>query len=47
MTQDPGHSIRGRTPYLPIHKRPRLRLPNDARVAVWTIVAADGQSPAP
>ena len=38
MTHEPGHSVRKRAPYLPIHKRPRLCLPDDARVAVWTIV---------
>jgi len=35
---EPGYSLRGRTPYLPIHKRPKLVLPDKARVAVWTIV---------
>ena len=38
MTQEPGHSLRSRAPYLPIHKRPPLNLPGGARVAVWTIV---------
>jgi len=46
MTRDTGDSVRGRTPYLPIHKRPRLSLPNDARVAVWTIVNVENWSPA-
>ena len=45
MTQGPGHSVRNRTPYLPIHKRPRLRLPDDARVVVWTIVNVENWSP--
>ncbi|HZB54276.1 MAG TPA: polysaccharide deacetylase family protein, partial [Reyranella sp.] len=45
MTQDPGHSVRSRAPYLPIHKRPRLRLPDGARVAVWTIVNVENWSP--
>ena len=45
MTQEPGHSLRSRTPYLPIHKRPRLQLPGDARVAVWTIVNVENWSP--
>ena len=46
MTREAGDSVRGRTPYLPIHKRPRLSLPNDARVAVWTIVNVENWSPA-
>ena len=46
MTRETGDSVRGRTPYLPIHKRPRLSLPNDARVAVWTIVNVENWSPA-
>ena len=45
MTNDTGHSVRGRAPYLPIHKRPRLVLPNNARVAVWTIVNVENWSP--
>ncbi|MBI2736111.1 MAG: polysaccharide deacetylase family protein [Rhodospirillales bacterium] len=45
MTQEPGYSLRSRAPYLPIHKRPTLRLPNDARVAVWTIVNVENWSP--
>ena len=31
---EPGDSLRSRTPYLPIHKRPKLTLPGNARVAV-------------
>ena len=46
MTAEIGHSVRNRVPYLPIHRRPRLRLPNDARVAVWTIVNVENWSPA-
>ncbi|WP_428680349.1 polysaccharide deacetylase family protein [Reyranella sp.] len=46
MTRDTGDTVRGRTPYLPIHKRPRLSLPNNARVAVWTIVNVENWSPA-
>ena len=42
---DPGYSLRGRTPYLPIHKRPKLTLPNNARVAVWTIVNVENWMP--
>jgi len=45
MANETGHSVRGRTPYLPIHKRPRLELPNKARVAVWTIVNVENWSP--
>ncbi len=32
-------------PYAPIHRRPPLKLPNDARVAVWTIVNVENWSP--
>lgn len=46
MTRETGDSIRRRTPYLPIHKRPKLTLPGDARVAVWTIVNVENWSPA-
>jgi allantoinase len=45
MTNDPGHSVRGRAPYLPIHKRPKLVLPDKAKVAVWTIVNVENWSP--
>ncbi len=45
MTDKPGHSIRARLPYAPIHKRPRLSLPGGARVAVWTIVNVENWSP--
>ncbi len=45
MTRELGESVRGRTPYLPIHKRPRLELPGKARVAVWTIVNVENWSP--
>jgi hypothetical protein len=38
MTLDIGGSVRSRLPYMPIHRRPALRLPGDARVAVRTIV---------
>ena len=31
MTQEPGHSLRNRAPYLPIHKRPHHNLPGGAR----------------
>jgi peptidoglycan/xylan/chitin deacetylase (PgdA/CDA1 family) len=45
MTETIGGSVRGRLDYVPIHRRPRLRLPNDARVAVWTIVNVENWSP--
>jgi peptidoglycan/xylan/chitin deacetylase (PgdA/CDA1 family) len=37
--------IRGRLDYVPITERPRLRLPGDARVAVWTIVNVENWLP--
>jgi peptidoglycan/xylan/chitin deacetylase (PgdA/CDA1 family) len=40
-----GNSIRERVSYEPIHKRRPLRLPNDARVAVWTIVNVENWAP--
>lgn len=46
MSNDIGSSVRARVRYQPIHKRPSLRLPNDARVAVWTIVNVENWSPA-
>jgi len=46
MTSEIGGSVRERTPYLPIHKRPKLALPGNARVAVWTIVNVENWSPA-
>ena len=45
MTNETGHSVRARAPYLPIPKRPKLVLPNKARVAVWTIVNVENWSP--
>ena len=45
MTNETGHSVRARAPYQPIHKRPKLVLPNKARVAVWTIVNVENWSP--
>src|SRR5829696_2967305 len=41
-----GASFRQRVPYAPIHRRRPLRLPGDARVAVWTIVNVENWSPA-
>src|SRR5215813_13687096 len=45
MSEEIGHSVRDRVPYMPIHKRPRLSLPGNARVAVWTIVNVENWSP--
>ena len=45
MTESIGRSVRGRLPYTPIHRRPPLKLPNNARVAVWTIVNVENWSP--
>lgn len=45
MTQVPGHSLRARAPYTPIHRRPPLALPGQARVAVWTIVNVENWQP--
>lgn len=38
-------SFRSRIPYAPIHGRPALRLPGDARVAVWTVVNVENWDP--
>ncbi|HUZ67580.1 MAG TPA: polysaccharide deacetylase family protein [Beijerinckiaceae bacterium] len=43
--EDLANAIRARAPYEPIHKRPPLRLPGGARVAVWTIVNVENWSP--
>ena len=43
---DVGGSVRARVPYEPIGRRRALRLPDDARVAVWTIVNVENWSPA-
>ncbi len=45
MTELVGKRVRGRLPYTPIHRRPALKLPNNARVAVWTIVNVENWSP--
>lgn len=37
--------VRGRVNYEPITERPKLQLPGDARVAVWTIVNVENWSP--
>jgi peptidoglycan/xylan/chitin deacetylase (PgdA/CDA1 family) len=41
----PRKSFRDRVAYTPIHRRPKLRLPGDARVAVWTIVNVENWLP--
>ena len=47
MNNDPtGASVRARIPYESIVRRRALRLPGDARVAVWTIVNVENWSPA-
>src|ERR1700749_156515 len=45
MNETIGSSFRARLPYAPIHRRPALRLPNNGRVAVWTIVNVENWSP--
>ena len=45
-TGEIGSSVRARVAYAPITRRPKLRLPDDARVAVWTIVNVENWSPA-
>jgi peptidoglycan/xylan/chitin deacetylase (PgdA/CDA1 family) len=40
-----GHSVLSRVPYSSIDSRPKLALPGDARVAVWTIVNVENWSP--
>ena len=45
-SDDVGGSVRARVPYQPIGRHRALRLPNDARVAVWTIVNVENWSPA-
>jgi peptidoglycan/xylan/chitin deacetylase (PgdA/CDA1 family) len=45
MPSDTGDSLRRRVEYAPIHRRPALRLPGDARVAVWTIVNVENWRP--
>ena len=40
-----GKSLRGRLDYQPIHQRRPLKLPGDARVAVWTIVNIENWQP--
>jgi allantoinase len=45
VAYDIGDSIRNRLDYTPIHRRPSLSLPGNARVAVWTIVNVENWSP--
>src|SRR6478672_7108974 len=40
-----GNSLRDRLDYSPITKRDGLKLPGDARVAVWTIVNVENWRP--
>ena len=40
-----GGSVRERVSYEPIHRRRPLKLPDDARVAVWTIVNVENWNP--
>ena len=43
--QEAGSSVRERVTYEPIHRRRPLKLPGDARIAVWTIVNVENWSP--
>ena len=45
MSRDMGSMIRNRVPFEPISARPVLRLPNNAKVAVWTIVNVENWDP--
>jgi allantoinase len=45
MADELGHSVRKRLDYAPIHRRPALKLPGNARVAVYTIVNVENWSP--
>jgi peptidoglycan/xylan/chitin deacetylase (PgdA/CDA1 family) len=45
MPADTAAIVRARVPYQPISERPRLQLPNGARIAVWTIVNVENWSP--
>jgi peptidoglycan/xylan/chitin deacetylase (PgdA/CDA1 family) len=45
MTQPLGSSVRARAPYQSIVNRPRLQLPNDARVVLWNIVNVEVWEP--
>jgi allantoinase len=41
----PFASFRDRVPYVPIHARPKLTLPGNAQIAVWTIVNVENWDP--
>jgi allantoinase len=45
MSDSPGFSVRQRLAYEPIANRRPFRLPDNARVAVWTIVNVENWSP--
>jgi len=45
MPADTAAIIRARVPFQPMHQRPVLRLPGDARIVVWTIVNVENWSP--
>lgn len=45
MPADTSAIVRSRVPFQPISERPKLNLPNGARVAVWTIVNVENWSP--
>ena len=45
MPADTAAIIRARVPFVPISQRPKLHLPGNARVAVWTIVNVENWSP--
>ena len=45
MSIPAGASVRGRTDYLSIVNRPKLRLPGDARVVIWNIVNVEVWEP--
>jgi allantoinase len=45
MAEELGHSVRKRLDYAPIHRRPALKLPGNARVAVYTIVNVENWTP--
>lgn len=40
-----GSSVRARVPYVPIHKRKKLRLPGNGRIVLWVIVNIENWSP--
>ena len=44
-TNEIGSRVRARVPYEPIHRRRALRLPGDAKIAVWTIVNVEDWQP--